>query len=238
VRRNARLFDAFGSATSTVVEKIGEHMRRMFLLSATIAGSLFASAGAAQAAASCEAMLKSFDAQLSAKGIATTDERVAQARSQAQESCATGNLAAAQSSLNRAGANIGFPPSFGSATGGDAGATEAGGSQSQAGQSGASSQNGEATQNGNASQNAGINGSQNGGTNATQNAGSNNSGSGSNQSANANSGNQNGSGTNSGTRTGQTANASSGDQNSNGSGSNNNSSGSNKSSGGNQSGTQ
>jgi hypothetical protein len=57
-------------------------MRRMFLLSALFVGSVFAAGGAAQAAGSCEAMLENFDAQLSAKGIPTTDERVAQARSQ------------------------------------------------------------------------------------------------------------------------------------------------------------
>jgi len=203
-------------------------MRRMFLLSAVMAGSLFAGAGAAHAVGSCEAMLNDFDAQLSAKGIATTDERVAQARSQAQESCASGDLTAAQNSLSRAEANVGLPQSFGSTTGGDSGAVEAGGSQSQSGQSGASTQSGEATQNGNANQNAGTNGTQNGGVNGAQNAGNNNNNK-SNQSGNSNS---------NATGGGQTANSSSGDQNSNGSGSNNNGSGSNNNNGGSQSGTQ
>jgi hypothetical protein len=207
------------------VTRIGEQMRKMYLLSAVVAGSLLAGSAGAQAAGSCEAMLKDFDAQLSAKGIPTTDQRVSQERSSAQQACMTNNTTAAQSSLNRAAANIGLTWT-GKASSGNTGATEAQGANSQAGQSGASaSQNGlNGTQNG-----AGINGVQNSNNNGTQNSNSNASvtGSGNNQAAKNSNGTTNGGGT----RT-QSANASSGDQ-TNGS----NGTGSNKSSGS-QSGTQ
>ena len=228
--RNARPFAALGPQRQHSDNHTGEHMRRMYLLSAMIAGSLLAGSTAAQAASSCEAMLTNFDAQLSAKGIPQTDQRIAQERSQAQQACMTGNMTAAQMSLNRAAANVGLPWSLGKASSGNSGPSEAQGANSMAGQSGASQQPGEAP----AAQNGGFNGTQNAGANGLQNSSgtqntSNNTtatGSGNNQAAKtSNSGTTNGGNT----RT-QSANASSADQNSNGSGS--------KKSSSNQSGTQ
>jgi hypothetical protein len=108
-------------------------MRPIYTLAAALSASLLAGPAMAQDSGSCEALLRDFDAHLSAHGIAENDERVAQARTQAQQSCMSGDTAAAQTSLDRAVANIGLPPVSGQAAGGDTGLTESEAPASQAG---------------------------------------------------------------------------------------------------------
>lgn len=83
-------------------------MRKIYLLSAILAGSLLTGSATAQAASSCETMLGTFDAQLRAKSIPMTDARVAKERTKAEEACMAGNATAAQKSLDRAAARVGW----------------------------------------------------------------------------------------------------------------------------------
>jgi hypothetical protein len=107
-------------------------MRKMLGFVVVLSASLSAPASA-QDAGSCEALLNSFDAHLSANGIPETDERVAQERTQAEQACMAGDTAAAEASLDRVIANLGLPPRSGQAKGGDTGMTEAQGQQSLGG---------------------------------------------------------------------------------------------------------
>ncbi|MDF2766881.1 MAG: hypothetical protein K0S81_3876, partial [Rhodospirillales bacterium] len=79
-------------------------------------------------------MLSDFDAHLAANNIQATDERVTQARTEAEQACMSGDMTAAEASLDRAVADLGIPPrsATGEAAGGDTGTTESQG-QSQSG---------------------------------------------------------------------------------------------------------
>jgi hypothetical protein len=106
---------------------------KKYAIAAAFVGSLFASPAFAQDAASCETMLSDFDSHLAANNIQSTDERVSQARTDAEQACMSGDTAAAEASLDKAVADLGIPPRTGKATGGDTGSTEAQGSTSQSG---------------------------------------------------------------------------------------------------------
>ena len=106
---------------------------KKYAIAAAFVGSLLASPAFAQDAASCETMLSDFDSHLAANNIQATDERVSQARTDAEQACMSGDTAAAEASLDKAVADLGIPPRTGKATGGDTGSTEAQGSTSQSG---------------------------------------------------------------------------------------------------------
>jgi hypothetical protein len=103
---------------------------KKYAIAATFVGALLASPTFAQDAASCETMLSDFDSHLAANNIEATDERVTQARTDAEQACMSGDVTAAEASLDKAVADLGIPPRTGKATGGDTGSTEAQGTQS------------------------------------------------------------------------------------------------------------
>ena len=98
-------------------------MMKKYAVAAAIAGSLLAAPAFAQDATSCSTMLSDFDAHLAANNIQATDERVTQARTEAEQACMSGDMTAAEASLDKAVADLGIPARQG-ATGADVGATQ------------------------------------------------------------------------------------------------------------------
>jgi hypothetical protein len=121
-------------------------MMKKYLAAAVFASSLLAAPAFAQTATSCDAMLKDFDSHLTSNNIQPTDARVTQARTQAEQACMSGDMTTAESTLDRAVADLGIPPRTGKASG-NTGATESGGTTSQ----GAGTTNNNATSNTNGS---------------------------------------------------------------------------------------
>ncbi|HSD34233.1 MAG TPA: hypothetical protein VLE26_02355 [Alphaproteobacteria bacterium] len=105
---------------------------KKYAIAATFVGALLASPAFAQDAASCETMLSDFDSHLAANNIEATDERVTQARTDAEQACMSGDMTAAEASLDKAVVDLGIPPRTGKATGGDTGSTETGGASGSA----------------------------------------------------------------------------------------------------------
>jgi hypothetical protein len=99
-------------------------MMKKFAVAAAFAGSLLAAPAFAHDASSCTTMLSDFDAHLAANNIQATDERVSQARTEAEQACMSGDMTAAEASLDKAVADLGIPPRSGKAAGGDTGSTE------------------------------------------------------------------------------------------------------------------
>ncbi|HEX6103473.1 MAG TPA: hypothetical protein VF031_10535, partial [Alphaproteobacteria bacterium] len=101
-------------------------MMKKYAVAAAFAGSLLAAPAFAQDATSCTTMLTDFDAHLAANNIQATDERVTQARTEAEQACMSGDMTAAEASLDKAVADLGIPPraATGEAVGGDTGTTE------------------------------------------------------------------------------------------------------------------
>ena len=99
-------------------------MMKKYLAAAVFASSLLAAPAFAQTATSCDAMLKDFDNHLTSNNIQPTDARVTQARTQAEQACMSGDTTTAESTLDRAVADLGIPPRTGKAAGGNTGATE------------------------------------------------------------------------------------------------------------------
>src|SRR6187549_4082286 len=106
-------------------------MMKKYLAAAVFASSLLAAPAFAQTATSCDAMLKDFDSHLTSNNIQPTDTRVTQARTQAEQACMSGDMTTAESTLDRAVADLCIPPRTGKASGGNTGATESGGTSSQ-----------------------------------------------------------------------------------------------------------
>src|SRR5262249_25203528 len=106
-------------------------MMKKYFAAAAFAGSLLTIPAFAQTATSCDAMLKDFDNHLTSNNIQPSDPRVTQARTEAEQACMSGDMATAESSLDRAVADLGIPPRNGMPTGGNTGATESGGTSSQ-----------------------------------------------------------------------------------------------------------
>ena len=107
-------------------------MMKKYAVAAAFAGSLLAAPAFAQDATSCTTMLTDFDAHLAANNIQATDERVTQARTEAEQACMSGDMTAAEASLDKAVADLGIPPraATGEAVGGDTGTTESQGQSS------------------------------------------------------------------------------------------------------------
>jgi hypothetical protein len=101
-------------------------MMKKYAVAAAFAGSLLAAPAFAQDATSCTTMLSDFDAHLAANNIEATDERVTAARTEAEQACMSGDVTAAEASLDKAVADLGIPPRAGSgdASGGQTGTTE------------------------------------------------------------------------------------------------------------------
>jgi hypothetical protein len=101
-------------------------MMKKYAVAAAFAGSLLAAPAFAQDATTCTTMLSDFDAHLAANNIEATDERVTAARTEAETACMSGDMTAAEESLDNAVAELGIPPRSGTgeATGGDTGTTE------------------------------------------------------------------------------------------------------------------
>jgi hypothetical protein len=142
-------------------------MMKKYLAAAVFASSLLAAPAFAQTATSCDAMLKDFDSHLTSNNIQPTDTRVTQARTQAEQACMSGDMTTAESTLDRAVADLGIPPRTGKASG-NTGATESSGTSSQG-----TGTNNSATGNTNGS----TTGSGQSGTQNSNNSGSTNSGS-------------------------------------------------------------
>ena len=140
---------------------------KKYLAAAVFASSLLAAPAFAQTATSCDAMLKDFDSHLTSNNIQPTDTRVTQARTQAEQACMSGDMTTAESTLDRAVADLGIPPRTGKASG-NTGATESGATSSQG-----TGTNNSATGNSNGS----TTGSGQSGTQNSNNSGSTNSGS-------------------------------------------------------------
>ncbi len=140
---------------------------KKYLAAAVFASSLLAAPAFAQTATSCDAMLKDFDSHLTSNNIQPTDTRVTQARTQAEQACMSGDMTTAESTLDRAVADLGIPPRTGKASG-NTGATESNGTSSQG-----TGTNNSATGNSNGS----TTGSGQSGTQNSNNSGSTNSGS-------------------------------------------------------------
>ena len=140
---------------------------KKYLAAAVFASSLLAAPAFAQTATSCDAMLKDFDSHLTSNNIQPTDTRVTQARTQAEQACMSGDMTTAESTLDRAVADLGIPPRTGKASG-NTGATESGATSSQG-----TGTNNSATGNTNGS----TTGSGQSGTQNSNNSGSTNSGS-------------------------------------------------------------
>ena len=142
------------------------------------AASLLAAPAFAQTASSCDAMLKDFDNHLTTNSIQPNDPRVTQARTQAEQACMSGDMTTAESSLDRAVADLGIPPRIKSG-GGNGGATQSGGTSSQGtgstnnttstGQSGTQNSNNTGSTTGSTtSGSTGTNSGQSGSTSTTQ----------------------------------------------------------------------
>jgi hypothetical protein len=142
-------------------------MMKKYLAAAVFASSLLAAPAFAQTATSCDAMLKDFDSHLTSNNIQPTDTRVTQARTQAEQACMSGDMTTAESTLDRAVADLGIPPRTGKASG-NTGATESSGTSSQG-----TGTNNSATGNTNGS----TTGSGQSGTQNSNNSGSTNNGS-------------------------------------------------------------
>jgi hypothetical protein len=101
-------------------------MMKKYAVAAAFAGSLLAAPAFAQDATTCTTMLTDFDAHLAANNIHATDERVTAARTEAETACMSGDVTAAEASLDKAVADLGIPPRAGTgeAAGGDTGTTE------------------------------------------------------------------------------------------------------------------
>jgi hypothetical protein len=101
-------------------------MMKKYAVAAAFAGSLLAAPAFAQDATTCTTMLTDFDAHLAANNIQATDERVTAARTEAETACMSGDVTAAEASLDKAVADLGIPPRAGTgeAAGGDTGTTE------------------------------------------------------------------------------------------------------------------
>ena len=97
-------------------------MMKKYVVAAAVAGSLLAGPAFAQDAASCTTMLSDFDAHLAANNVQATDERIPAARTEAEQACMSGDLTAAEASLDKAVADLGIPPRSGT---GETGSTEA-----------------------------------------------------------------------------------------------------------------
>jgi hypothetical protein len=99
---------------------------KKYAVAAAFAGSLLAAPAFAQDATTCTTMLTDFDAHLAANNIQATDERVTAARTEAETACMSGDVTAAEASLDKAVADLGIPPRAGTgeAAGGDTGTTE------------------------------------------------------------------------------------------------------------------
>jgi hypothetical protein len=97
-------------------------MMKKYAVAAAFAGSLLAAPAFAQDASSCTTMLSDFDAHLAANNIQATDERVTAARTEAEQACMSGDMTAAEASLDKAVADLGIPPRSGT---GETGSTEA-----------------------------------------------------------------------------------------------------------------
>lgn len=141
---------------------------KKYLAAAVFASSLLAAPAFAQTATSCDAMLKDFDSHLTSNNIQPTDTRVTQARTQAEQACMSGDMTTAESTLDRAVADLGIPPRSGKESGGNSAATESGGTASQ----GAGTTNNNATSN----TNGGTTGTGQSGKQNSNNSGSTNSG--------------------------------------------------------------
>jgi hypothetical protein len=124
-------------------------MMKKYLAAAVFAGSLLAAPAFAQTATSCDAMLKEFDDHLTTNNIQPTDPRVTQARTQAEQACMSGDMTTAESSLDRAVADLGIPPRSGKSGAGNTGTTESGNSSQGTGNTTSTGQSG--TQNSNTS---------------------------------------------------------------------------------------
>jgi hypothetical protein len=155
-------------------------MMKKYLAAAVFAGSLLAAPAFAQTASSCDAMLKDFDNHLTTNSIQPNDPRVTQARTQAEQACMSGDMTTAESSLDRAVADLGIPPRSGKSGGANGGATESGSTSSQGtgstnnttgtGQSGTQNSNntGSTTSGSTTSGSTGSNSGQSGSTSSTQ----------------------------------------------------------------------
>jgi hypothetical protein len=101
-------------------------MMKKYAVAAAFAGSLLAAPAFAQDASSCTTMLSDFDSHLAANNIQATDERVTAARTEAEQACMSGDMTAAEASLDKAVADLGIPPraASGDASGGQTGSTE------------------------------------------------------------------------------------------------------------------
>jgi hypothetical protein len=101
-------------------------MMKKYAVAAAFAGSLLAAPAFAQDATTCTTMLSDFDAHLAANNIEANDERVTAARTEAETACMSGDVTAAEASLDKAVADLGIPPRSGTgdAAGGDTGTTE------------------------------------------------------------------------------------------------------------------
>jgi hypothetical protein len=134
---------------------------------------LLAAPAFAQTATSCDAMLKDFDSHLTSNNIQPTDTRVTQARTQAEQACMSGDMTTAESTLDRAVADLGIPPRTGKASG-NTGATESSGTSPQG-----TGTNNSATGNSNGSTtSSGQSGTQNSNNSGSTNSGSQGSNSG------------------------------------------------------------
>jgi hypothetical protein len=148
-------------------------MMKKYLAAAVFASSLLAAPAFAQTATSCDAMLKDFDSHLTSNNIQPTDTRVTQARTQAEQACMSGDMTTAESTLDRAVADLGIPPRTGKASG-NTGATESNGTSSQG-----TGTNNSATGNSNGSTtSSGQSGTQNSNNSGSTNSGSQGSNSG------------------------------------------------------------
>src|SRR4029078_1134270 len=107
-------------------------MMKKYLPAAVFASSLLAAPPFAQTATSCDAMLKDFDSHLTSNNIQPTDTGRTRSRTQAEQACMSGDMTTAESTLDRAVADLGIPPRAGKASG-NTGATESGGKTSQGG---------------------------------------------------------------------------------------------------------
>ena len=117
-----------------------------YAVAVAFAGSLLAAPAFSQDATSCTTMLSDFDAHLVANNIEATDERVIQARTEAEQTCLAGDVTAAEASLDNAVAELGIPPrTSGEAIGGDTGSTESSDQSGAADTTGASDTAGEAS---------------------------------------------------------------------------------------------
>jgi hypothetical protein len=109
-------------------------MTKKLAVGIALAGSLFAgSALAASDPVRCDAMLKEFDDQLAANQVTEGKVEAQQARTEAEQACMSGDVEAAEATLDRAVSELGIPARPGRDTGttgttgtGNTGTTESG----------------------------------------------------------------------------------------------------------------